>query len=93
MWCQASGSRSVARGPGSYVTPNQQPERLTTSGGFGIPNRCSFQKGVAMTIESIRECIRREPFEPIVLRLSNGEALEILHPECVAITKSKVVST
>jgi hypothetical protein len=28
-----------------------------------------------------------------VVRLSNGEAHEILHPECVAITKSKVVIT
>ena len=46
-----------------------------------------------MTMESIREFIRREPFEPFVIRLSNGEAHEILHPECVAITKSKVVIT
>ncbi len=50
--------------------------------------------GVAvLTMESIREFIRREPFEPFVIRLSNGEAHEILHPECVAITKSKVVIT
>ena len=46
-----------------------------------------------MTMESIREFIRREPFEPFVVRLSSGEAHEILHPECVAITKSKVVIT
>jgi len=46
-----------------------------------------------MTMETIREFIRREPFEPFVIRLSNGESHEILHPECVAITKSKVVIT
>jgi len=46
-----------------------------------------------MTMEWIRDFIRREPFEPFVVRLSNGEAHEILHPECVAITKSKVVIT
>ena len=46
-----------------------------------------------MTMESFREFIRREPFKPFVVRLANGEAHEILHPECVAITKSKVVIT
>jgi len=46
-----------------------------------------------MTMESIREFIRREPFEPFVIRLSNGEVHEIRHPECVAITKSKVIVT
>lgn len=46
-----------------------------------------------MSMESIREFIRREPFEPFVIRLSNGESHEVLHPECVAITKSKVVVT
>jgi hypothetical protein len=46
-----------------------------------------------MTMESIREFIRREPFEPFVIRLSNGEAHDVLHPECVALTKTKVVVT
>ena len=46
-----------------------------------------------MTMESIREFIRREPFEPFVIRLSNGESHEVRHPECVAITRSKVVIT
>ena len=45
-----------------------------------------------MTMETIREFIRREPFEPFVIRLSNGEAHEVLHPECVALTKTKVVT-
>ena len=46
-----------------------------------------------MTMETIREFIRREPFEPFVVRLSNGESHEVRHPECVAITRSKVVIT
>ena len=46
-----------------------------------------------MTMETIREFIRREPFEPFVIRLSNGEAHEIRHPECAAITKSRVIVT
>ena len=44
-------------------------------------------------MESIREVIRREPFEPFVIRLSNGEAHDVLHTECVALTKTKVVVT
>lgn len=46
-----------------------------------------------MSMESIREFIRREPFEPFVIRLSDGESHEVHHPECVAITKTKVVVT
>ena len=46
-----------------------------------------------MTMESLREFIRREPFEPFVIRLANGEAHEVRHPECVAITKSQVIVT
>lgn len=46
-----------------------------------------------MTMENIRAFIRHEPFEPFVIRLSNGEIHEIRHPECVALTKSKIVVT
>lgn len=46
-----------------------------------------------MTMETIREFMRREPFEPFAVRLSNGESHEVRHPECVAITRSKVVIT
>lgn len=46
-----------------------------------------------MTIEAIRDFIRREPFEPFVIRLSNGEVHEVHHPECVALTKTKVIVT
>lgn len=46
-----------------------------------------------MNIEKIRKFLRHEPFEPFVIRLSNGESHEIRHPECAAITKSKVIVT
>jgi hypothetical protein len=46
-----------------------------------------------MNMESIREFIRREPFEPFVIRLSNGESHFVRHPECVAITRTQVVVT
>jgi hypothetical protein len=44
-------------------------------------------------MDTIRNFLRREPFEPFVIRLSNGEAHEIRHPECAAITKSRVIVT
>ena len=44
-----------------------------------------------MTMEIIREFIRREPFEPFVVRLSNGESHEVRHPECLLVTKTKVI--
>jgi len=46
-----------------------------------------------MNIETLREFVRRQPFEPFVIRMSNGEVHEILHPECLAIGKNRVVVT
>ncbi len=44
-----------------------------------------------MTIESIREWLRRAPFQPFVLRLSNGESHEVRHSENVALAKTRIV--
>jgi hypothetical protein len=44
-----------------------------------------------MNVETLREFVRRQPFEPFVIRMSNGEVHEILHPECLAIGKNRVV--
>jgi hypothetical protein len=44
-----------------------------------------------MNAETIREYIHRQPFEPFVIRLSNGESHEVRHPECVLLMKTKVL--
>jgi hypothetical protein len=44
-----------------------------------------------MNAESIREFLRREPFEPFVIRMSNGESHEVRHPECLLVLKTKVI--
>ncbi len=44
-----------------------------------------------MNPDTIRDYLRRQPFEPFVIRMSNGEVHEIRHPECAFITKSKVI--
>lgn len=44
-----------------------------------------------MNAETIREYLRREPFEPFVIRMSNGEVYEIRHPECALVMKTKVI--
>ncbi|RLS81406.1 MAG: hypothetical protein DWI04_06490 [Planctomycetota bacterium] len=41
--------------------------------------------------DTIREFVRRQPFEPFVIRLSNGEKHEVRHPECLLVLKSKVI--
>jgi hypothetical protein len=43
-----------------------------------------------MNIETIREWQRRQPFEPFVIRMSNGEAHEVRHPECVALGRTRI---
>jgi hypothetical protein len=44
-----------------------------------------------MNADTIREFVRRQPFEPFVIRLSNGETHEVRHPECAVVGKSKVL--
>ena len=38
-----------------------------------------------MNADAIRDFLRREPFEPFVIRMSNGEAHEVRHPECAIV--------
>ena len=44
-----------------------------------------------MNADAIREFVRRQPFEPFVIRLSNGETHEVRHPECLLVTKATVI--
>ena len=44
-----------------------------------------------MSAETIREFLKREPFEPFVIRMSNGEVHQIRHPECAFVMKTKVL--
>lgn len=44
-----------------------------------------------MSIETIREWLNRRPFEPFMLRLSNGETHEVRHPENVVLLKSRLI--
>lgn len=43
-----------------------------------------------MNMDTIREWLNRAPFEPFVLRLSNGEVHEVRHPENLAIGKTRL---
>jgi hypothetical protein len=44
-----------------------------------------------MNSEAIRELLARRPFEPFEVRLTNGDVHIVKHPECVAISKTRVV--
>jgi hypothetical protein len=46
-----------------------------------------------MNADTIREFIVRSPFEPFVIRMSNGESHEVHHPECIAIGKNRIIIT
>ena len=43
-----------------------------------------------MNTDTIREWINRRPFEPFVLRLSDGETHEVRHPENIALGKTRI---
>jgi len=44
-----------------------------------------------MNADAIREFLRREPFEPFVIRLSNGETHEVRQPECLIVGANRAV--
>lgn len=44
-----------------------------------------------MNMESIRQWLNRRPFEPFVLRLSNGETHKVCHPENVVLLKTPII--
>ena len=43
-----------------------------------------------MNADTLREWLNRHPFEPFELRLSNGEAYQVRHPEVLAIGRDRV---
>ena len=51
----------------------------------------AFSQELIMNADTIKEYLRREPFEPFVIRLSNGEVHEIRHPECAFVMKTRVI--
>ena len=44
-----------------------------------------------MKADTIREWLGRRPFEPFVVRLSNGERHEVRHPENVMVLKTRII--
>ncbi len=44
-----------------------------------------------MNAEALRDLLKRQPFRPFTIRLSNGEAYEVRHPEFVILLKSTLV--
>lgn len=44
-----------------------------------------------MNLSGLREALRKQPFEPFVMRLADGRAEHIKHPEFVAIGPSVIV--
>jgi hypothetical protein len=51
----------------------------------------SLTQEMFMNSEALYDFVRRVPFEPFVLRMSNGESHEIRHPECIMIGKNRAV--
>ena len=43
-----------------------------------------------MNMETIRDLLYRQPFEAFEIRLSNGEAYQVRHPENVALAKTRI---
>lgn len=46
-----------------------------------------------MTVDTLRDLVLRRPFEPFVINLSSGESHEVRHPECLAISKTRIAVT
>ena len=44
-----------------------------------------------MDIGGVRQALHKQPFEPFVIRLADGRALLVPHPDLVAITPRRVI--
>ena len=44
-----------------------------------------------MDLEGLREAVRRQPFQPLTIRLADGRAMTIRHPEFVAVGNRRVI--
>ncbi len=44
-----------------------------------------------MDLEGVRDAVRRQPFEPFTIRLADGRALPVRHPEFVAVGTRRVI--
>jgi hypothetical protein len=47
-------------------------------------------KDLPMDIQTIRNALHRQPFQPFVLRLADGRQLHVPHPDFVAVSKRTV---
>jgi hypothetical protein len=69
------------------------PQRDHKEGLLNIPGFCSIMSKEEndMYSEAIRELLARRPFEPFEVRLSNGDVHIVKHPECVVVTKTRLI--
>jgi hypothetical protein len=44
-----------------------------------------------MDIEGIRQALHREPFQPFKMRLADGRALPVAHPDFVALAPRRLI--
>jgi hypothetical protein len=44
-----------------------------------------------MTLDTFREMLRRQPFQPVRLTLSSGQSFEIRHPEMAMLTRTNLL--
>jgi hypothetical protein len=44
-----------------------------------------------MNTETIQQLLRRQPFQPLEIRMSNGDRHEIRHPEVALLLRSNLV--
>ncbi|MCI0460010.1 MAG: hypothetical protein L0Z62_23915 [Gemmataceae bacterium] len=43
-----------------------------------------------MDFQTLRDAVRRRPFEPFTLRMNDGREFYIPHPECIAVSPAVV---
>jgi hypothetical protein len=44
-----------------------------------------------MDIQGVREALRKEPFQPFIIRLADGRSVPVHHSEFVAVGKRRLV--
>ena len=44
-----------------------------------------------MSAETLRDLLQRRPFEPFIIRMTNGDIYQVRHPEVAIVMKTKLI--
>jgi hypothetical protein len=83
--------KAATHGRGRIGRALQSLKTPSVSGIFSLDGRTFNHRAITMTPDKIQEHLRRQPFQPFKVFLSDGSVHEVRHPEMALITRREVI--